>query len=516
MPMRHAVPLCLLFAVACSGEVPEQSGPPTPNLAEIQEEIPLDLTELLPEASRPELVEIAGSAEEMEEQAAPDAPRDALGTRNQVRALPIPRVRRGANASFEMPEGGRGWITSLPNRQVLLTPAFGHDRVYVGGGFSSTTMFALDAETGAVEWSVTAPDGGPTAAVVLDAKILFNTESCTLFVVQAETGRIIWSRWLGDPLMSMPAVAGDRVFSGHLWQESPTRYGFSAMALRNGRVLWQRATPHDVISAPTTHDDSVFFATMDGSVYRLLQRNGRRVWQRRLRATTAPWVDGDRVLLARRVPAPDGARGRHEQQVILDAASGDIVWEGEPVPANHLAGRGRARRILARQAGAWGGGHDHAQRHLGVRNVAEGWAYQGPRPTVIDGRAYQVVGERIECRRLEDGELLWSRRYTQDNGALSMSPPAVVGSQMVLATVDGHVYGLDIDTGMTIWAYDVGEPLVYQPSVARGTVYVSTAHGRVVAFPVADESLDGWHMWGGNAAHSGLTVDPADFDYDDV
>ena len=515
MPIRHAVPLCLLLAIACSGEA-EQAATHTTNNGSIEEELVVDLAGLLPEAPRPEPYELAGGAEVMEEQATPEAPRDVLGTRAQVRALPLPRVRRGANASFEMPTGGgRGWVTSLPNRQVLLTPAFGHDRVYVGGGFSSTTMFALDSETGAVEWSVTAPDGGPTAAVVYDDKVLFNTESCTLFVVQADTGRIIWSRWLGDPLMSMPAVDGDRVFSGHLWTGSPTNYGFSAMALRNGRVLWQRAAPHDVISAPTTHGDSVYFTTMDGSVYRLLQRNGRRVWQRRLRATTAPWVDGDRVLLARRVPAPAGERGRFEQQVILDAANGDLIWEGESVPARHLAGGGRARAILVRQAGAWGGGNDHAQRHLGVRNVAEGWAYQGPRPTVVDGRAYQVVGERIECRRLEDGELLWSRRYTQDAGALSMSPPAVVGSQMVIATVDGHVYGLDIDTGMTIWAYDVGEPLVYQPSVARGTVYVSTAHGRVVAFPVGDESLDGWHMWGGNPAHSGLTVDPSDLDYVD-
>jgi len=308
--------------------------------------------------------------------------------------------------------------------------------------------------------------------------------------------------------MSMPAANKRRVFSGHLWTESPTGYGFTAMGIERGAVAWQIPISHDVITAPVLAQDAVFFSTMDGVVSKVRARDGRRLWQRRVGATTAPWVDGDRVLLARRVRPPRGSRGAHEQQVVLDASTGRVVWEGEPVRARHLFGAGRARRLLANQQGAWGGAQGDAHSHLGVRNVAEGWAYQGPRPTVIDGRAYLVVGDSIECRRLEDGQRLWSRRYAEDDGALAMSPPAVVGSQMVLATVDGHVYGLDIDTGMTIWAYDVGQPIVYQPSVARGWIYVSTACGQVIGFPVADEHLDGWHMWGGDASHRGLSTDP--------
>lgn len=515
MPFRHGVVVCLSSALAltCGGhEQATTEYSPTP-AAEVAA---LNWSEILPVAPRPDVDEVEGGAQPMEEQATDDAPEEELGTRAQVRALPLPRIRRGTSTAFEMPDGQQGWVAALPNRQVLLTPAYADGRVYVGGGFTSTTMYALDAQTGAIEWRVSAPDGGPTAAIVHDDKIFFNTESCTLFAVHAETGRTIWSRWLGDPLMSMPAAAGRRIFSGHLWTESTSRYGFTAMDTRSGQVIWQREMPHDVISAPTTHDDSVYFATMDGTVFRLRQSNGRQVWRRRLRATTAPWVDGDRVLLARRVRAPEGARGPHEQQVVLDASNGEVLWEGEPVAARHLYGGGRARRIISGQAGAWGGAQGSAHGHLGVRNVAEGWAYQGPRPTVVDGRAYQVVGDQIECRRLEDGELLWSRRYAQDNSALSMSPPAVVGAQMVIATVDGHVYGLDIDTGMAVWAYDVGEPIVYQPAVARGNVYVSTSRGQVVAFPVGDEeTLDGWHMWGGGPDHSGPAVDPSEIDFDD-
>ncbi len=50
-------------------------------------------------------------------------------------------------------------------------------------------------------------------------------------------------------------------------------------------------------------------------------------------------------------------------------------------------------------------------------------------------------------------------------------------------------------------------PIACQPSVARCWVYVGTETGKVVAFQAADESLDGWHMWGGNATHDGLVAE---------
>jgi len=411
-------------------------------------------------------------------------------------------VKRGVTTSFELPSGESGWVTALPERGLGVTPAYGHGKVFVGGGFASRTMYAMDARTGRISWRVAAPDGGPSAAIVVDDKVLFNTESCTIFAVDIETGRIVWRRWLGDPLMSQPTAADGRVFSAHPSGSSGTGYAMTALAVSDGSVLWTVAVPADVVSAAVLAGDSLYFTTMDGTVHRRAQSDGRELWRRDVGATTAPWVDGDRVLLARRVDAPAGESGPHEEQIVLSANDGTLIRSGEAVAAAHLTGAGRARKILVGQAGAWGSAR-RGREHLGFRNIAEGWAYQGVRPTVIDGRSYQVEGDQIRCRDVETGRLLWSRRYAEDGGALAVSPPAVVGAQMVVATVDGHVYGLDIDTGMTVWAYDAGEPVVFQPSVAHGWVYLATATGRLMAFPVGDESLDGWHMWGGNPSHEG-------------
>ncbi len=75
---------------------------------------------------------------------------------------------------------------------------------------------------------------------------------------------------------------------------------------------------------------------------------------------------------------------------------------------------------------------------------------------------------------------------------------------LVFGTVDGHLYFSDIDTGMTIRAYDLGEPIAFQPIVAQGWVYVGTGSGKVIGLEIGDPMLDGWHMWGGNAQHAGL------------
>jgi Ca-activated chloride channel family protein len=136
--------------------------------------------------------------------------------------------------------------------------------------------------------------------------------------------------------------------------------------------------------------------------------------------------------------------------------------------------------------------------------IEEGWVYEGSRPTIVDGRAYQTIGNEVQARDADTGELLWRRRYTDRAHARPASPPAIATSAIVFGTRDGIVYGLDIDTGLTTFAYDVGQPIAAQPIVAGGWVYAATTRGGLVAFEIGDRTVGGWHMWGGNSKHNGL------------
>lgn len=422
-----------------------------------------------------------------------------LGGRMEPRELDVPPVGPGRSATFRFDEGRRrGFVTRLPEHTPmhLLTPTYGRGRLYVGGGFGSHQLYGIDARTGHLDWRAAAPDGGPTAAIVVEDKVLYNTESCTLFAVDARTGRELWKRWLGDPLMGQAAAANGRVFSGHVRdgrspQGDSERYGFTAMSVEDGRVLWTIGISADVMNAPVLAGESAYFTTMDGVVHRVDQATGRVVWiQREIGATSAPWLAGEAVHVSRqrRVRFGDAEHPRRmEQTVVLDRSTGEIVASHDLVDAAFL--------------------HDRAD-HGGVQG---GWAYEGSRPTLVDGRSYQTIGDEVHCRDATTGELLWRRRYeagAQEPSTRPASSPAVAGSQLVFGTRDGVLFGLDVDTGLTTFAYRLGEPIHAQPTVAHGWVYASTARGAIVGLEISDPTLDGWHMWGGDARHNG-PVEPS-------
>jgi hypothetical protein len=50
----------------------------------------------------------------------------------------------------------------------------------------------------------------------------------------------------------------------------------------------------------------------------------------------------------------------------------------------------------------------------------------------------------------------------------------------------------------------LGEPVVFQPAVAGGRVYVPTSSGSLFCLETGDAQDDGWYMWGANAAHNGF------------
>ncbi|MFT5356037.1 MAG: Ca-activated chloride channel family protein, partial [Polyangiales bacterium] len=487
-----ATTLALTVAIACSGH---SSAPSEHTTTPVSAAPPRDFGRV----DETSAAFSSGSSEDLVDLALAGVSENSsgeLGSRFQVRPLRIPATPRGATARFSFDQGKRGWVTALPNNELLASPAYGNGKIFLGGGFASHQFFALDAFGGEMLWSLSAPDGGPTAAFYERDRVVFNTESCTLFVADANTGELLWKKWLGDPLMSQPALAGDLVVSAY---PSNGAHLFGAFALADGETEWTTALPADIIQAPQVHGDSSYFSTMDGTVWRVRNRDGHVLWSRDIGASSALWVDAGKVLVTRRVD--EGSR-HLEEPVVLNASTGATVSRGERAAAAYLAGDSRDRTLAAGQAGAWGG-VPHGE-HLGLRNVASGWAFQGSSPAVADGRAYFAVGNELRARDIATGETVWTRSDASAGDAQTISPPAVIGSQLVYGTVDGHLYFTDIDTGMTIRAYDVGEPIVFQPIVAQGWVYIATGRGRLIALEIGDAALDGWHMWGGNAQHAGL------------
>src|ERR1700730_13584249 len=102
-------------------------------------------------------------------------------------------------AEFTTTDGKSGWAVRIPGNRPIATPAYWDGVVFIGGGYGSHEFYAINAQTGAVVWQIKTSDDGPTAAVVEDGCVAFNTESCTLEVCDGTTARALCQDWLGAP-----------------------------------------------------------------------------------------------------------------------------------------------------------------------------------------------------------------------------------------------------------------------------------------------------------------------------
>ena len=144
--------------------------------------------------------------------------------------------------------GRKGWKVTFPKCLPLTSPAIHRGKLYIGAGFGSRSFHALDSETDEGLWDFHCSDDGPTFAVALDDYVAYNTESCTIFLHEASTGKLLWARWMGDPLMSAPALADGKVFMAY--PSSSTGHHLCALDIKTGKTIWDKEITGEVITAP--------------------------------------------------------------------------------------------------------------------------------------------------------------------------------------------------------------------------------------------------------------------------
>lgn len=215
------------------------------------------------------------------------------GKAGKLMKLPLPKPTK-----FTTKGGKKGWKIRIPGGRPLATPAVVDGVLYVGGGFGSHEFYALNAVTGERIWTFRTGDDGPTAAVVDEGCVAYNTESCTIYVHDSQTGKVLWSKWLGDPLMSQPAIADGRLFMAYPGKDKS--HHLAAFVLKTGKVLWDRKIAGDIISAPVIDSGSVFAATTDGTLYRFDAESGKPHWANKCKVTSAPRIEGGKVLISQR------------------------------------------------------------------------------------------------------------------------------------------------------------------------------------------------------------------------
>ncbi|MET0625198.1 MAG: PQQ-binding-like beta-propeller repeat protein [Pyrinomonadaceae bacterium] len=443
-----------------------------------------------------------------------------------------------APAQFRTPDGKEGWVVRIPGGRPLATPAYSKGRVFVGGGYGSHEFYAFDAKTGKLVWKTNTGDDGPTAAVVEDGLVAFNTESCTLVVVDEKTGKMVWQEWLGDPLMSQPAVSKGRLYMAYPkgqrggaqsriqkhpsnsqqknQQEEQGSHRLLCADLRTGKHIWERGISADVISAPVVSDGKVYATTFDGTSYSFDAVTGAPVWKKEHAGTSAPVVVAGDVVVTQKeqrdgksyegLQRLDTRHGRAKsarlqatsEAAYLDRNKGGGVAIRKEAQASLDSSVGFGSAPAAAELG-------RANDHVGVSTVVGGWAYQGSRAAYSKGKMLNAQGRYLNSVNADDGSFQW--RAEVSGGGLAadaqvFSPPALGEDFLYLASSLGHLLSVEQKDGGVGFMYHFGEPMVFQPALAEGGVYVGTSSGLLICLKTGSRDADGWYAWGGNGEHN--------------
>ncbi|HEY9733737.1 MAG TPA: PQQ-binding-like beta-propeller repeat protein [Drouetiella sp.] len=454
-------------------------------------------------------------------------------------AIPIPSTPAKFQLKatmFKTKDNREGWSLNIPGGHPIATPAYWNGMLFVGGGYGSHEFYALNAETGAVIWKYQTGDDGPTAAVVEDGLCAFNTESCTVFVLNARTGKLVWQEWLGDPLMSQPAIYRGKLYiaypagQSHGQNQSQSanwhgagvakkpekidpRYSHRLLCadLKTGKHLWTQPITADAISAPIINNGQVLLTCQDGTSFCINADTGIKVWEKANSGTSAPLATRQGVVFTER---QDRNKSAFEGLQVY-GRGGDLMRDMAPAPQaapylrknsemNGLA-KGKMQQLDSSVGFATPPADAHLDKAAGlpISNVIGGWAFQGSRVATKGDTFFYNQGTQLKASRKSQNN--WTANFrgkgiTPDSQLFS--PPAMGKENIYLASSNGHIVAVDQKSGALKFDYETKNPITFQPALANGNIYVGTSDGVVMCLKTGDKDATDWTAWGGNAQHN--------------
>jgi outer membrane protein assembly factor BamB len=137
------------------------------------------------------------------------------------------------------------------------------------------------------------------------------------------------------------------------------------------------------------------------------------------------------------------------------------------------------------------------------------WVDDYARPACSKGIMIRTYGRLVQALDTNDWKTLWS---TKVPGILPLdtglklhfydlfSTPAIGLSNVYLTSKDGHIVSLRLSDGKINFSYATGQPMLFQPILAEGNLYASTACGNIICLKIGPDAV-GWNQWGGNSQH---------------
>jgi outer membrane protein assembly factor BamB len=262
-------------------------------------------------------------------------------------------------------------------------------------------------------------------AVVWEGVAYVNTLRGVLSAIAMRDGRVLWQQQIGTKNASSPAIVPER---REVLVTTMEPGDFQVRDLRTGELEWSYPTGLTEPS-PVVRDGVAYFAATNGNVYAidLERREPRWIYSAGAKITSSPALAGDRLYV-----------GDYAGRVLcLDAATGDLIWSATV-----------------------------GSRVYGTVAVA-------------DGRVFAPdVGSGFTALSAQTGEVLWR----VGTGTYTYASPAVFRDRVFFADYSGTVYAADTATGSIAWSASAGGAVSGALVVVDGVVYAGSFGDRITGW----------------------------------
>lgn len=412
------------------------------------------------------------------------------------------------DTTSETPE----WTFSEPTGAVDTAPAVVDGMVYVG--CADARVYAVDAESGDEQWRFETGDAVHCSPTVTNGTVYVGAENeGTLWALEAQTGAIDWSFSGPDnDVRSSPTVVDGTVYVG---SDGPSYQGHSLWAIdaETGDLRWEFTEPdlYGVTSSPTVLEGTVYVGEWDTVMYAVDAASGTKEW-----AYTNPAQEV--------VSSPTGLDqtiyvGEADGYLsALDAESGERQWQFDaagPVRSSPTivgdpeSGHSIGTRVML---GTLGHHHEWADESVGGPGKPSAEITVSPSsPTVDEDVEFEGLldGEDADSFewRLGDGETADSQTVTHTYGS--------AGTYMVEleAVYGGTTYTADIELEVTgnITVEEVEPPAI---KTTAGEEFTATVVFRAPGTRLIDFDVDETTEFGGNTTNFSPSPDADDISKD--
>jgi outer membrane protein assembly factor BamB len=274
------------------------------------------------------------------------------------------------------------------------------------------------------------------------------------------SGRVLWHADLpGYPerwIYTSPTIADGTVYVG-------AKAGYAAYDLGTGARQWytkiDNSDAWSCYAGPQVYRDLLIVLVQRRGLIALDRQSGAVVWERKLGVDypyAQPVVAGDLVVSGGDSPNLHWFKGDAAHIAVLQAHSGEIVWNQPVLPSRYPTGL-----------------------------------------MVLNGRIYATTpdGEAL-CYDLHSGRLYW--RFQTGEDLLDMVPyrrgvrsilaaPVAFGNRMLICGCDGCLYVLNAASGACQSRTPFGSPVTAAPCLIEDGFCVGTYDGRLFCFGMSGD-----------------------------